>query len=426
MTDLGVRALGTVFALMIAMVARTASAQELRFTGFAETDQILYLETRGDAGHGGRSQLLAQADGSATFGRPLRLFGTIELRADFADHGRDRVYVEELYADVRYKALDLRIGRQILAWGKTDLVNPTDHLSPRDFTEPLESDDERLGIWGVRPRLQLGNVLWEGAIVPVFTGSLLPFDSPRWSPPRPPEIPNPADPTQVIPLTYVVMPAREPATTFANTQYAAKVSGTVRGWDLSASYFDGWEDVPHVRRELTISDTGTGTVQITPEYLSKRAVGADFATVVGSFTVRGEAAYIQLDQNGPNHFQYVLGVERTFGDLLSPGGTLLLVQWVQTVLPADFVAPPLDLNYVFQKATTFRLQRNLSAAARVVVEGLYEWANRGYYVQPAASYRFGDHVRVEGFLDLLGGSSSQFFGFYEQNKRVRFRVRYSF
>jgi hypothetical protein len=62
----------------------------------------------------------------------------------------------------------------------------------------------------------------------------------------------------------------------------------------------------------------------------------------------------------------------------------------------------------------------------VVVEGLYEWAGQGYYVQPAASYRFGDHLRVEGFVDLLGGSSSQFFGIYEQNKRVQFRVRYSF
>src|SRR3970282_2669917 len=121
MTDVRLRALGTVSALMI---LGTASAQELRVTGYAETDQILYFDTRGVAGHGGRSQLLTQIDATAAFGRPLRLFGTVELRADFADHNRDRVFVEELYADVRYKALDLRIGRQILAWGKADLVTP--------------------------------------------------------------------------------------------------------------------------------------------------------------------------------------------------------------------------------------------------------------------------------------------------------------
>jgi hypothetical protein len=424
MTDVTVRRLATVAALMI---AATASAQELRVTGRAQTDQIVYFEETDTAGHNGRSEIRGEVDGRAVFGRPLTLFSSVELRADFADHDRDRLYVEEAYADVRYKALDLRIGRQILAWGQADLVNPTDHLSPRDFTDPLESTDERLGIWGIRPKLQLGDVLLDGAVVPVFTGSILPFGSPRWSPPMPPGIPNPADPTQVIPLAYEVLPDQEPATTFANMQYAAKVSGSVRGWDLSASYFDGWEDVPHVRRELTINDAGTRTVRIAPEYLRKRAVGGDFATVVGPFTARGEAAYISLDHaTEPDYFQYVLGLERTFGDMMAAGGTFLLVQWVQTVLPDDFVPPPLDFNYLFQKSTTVRVQRNLTAAAQVVVEGLYEWANRGYYVQPAASYKFGDHVRVEGLVDLLGGRASQFFGFYEQNKRVQFRVRYSF
>jgi hypothetical protein len=210
-------------------------------------------------------------------------------------------------------------------------------------------------------------------------------------------------------------------------QYATKVSGSLRGWDLSASYFDGWEDVPHQSRALTISDAGMGTVRITPEHLKKQAVGGDVATVVRSFTVRGEAAYIRPDPlNGPNHFQYVLGVDRTFGDMMAAGGTFVLVQWIHTVLPEEFVASPVDFNYVFEKSTTVRVQRNLSALAQVAVEGLYEWARRGYYLQPAASYRFGANVRVEGFFDLLGGRATEFFGLFEQNRRVQFRVRYSF
>jgi hypothetical protein len=424
MIDLGRAAgAGTVLALLM---ASGPSAQELSITGRAETDQIVYFETTDTAGHNGRNEVRAQFDARATFGRPLTLFSSVEVRGDFADHDRDRVYVEEAYADVRYKALDLRIGRQILAWGQADLVNPTDHLSPRDFTDPLESGDERVGIWGIRPRLQLGHVLFDGAIVPAFTGSKLPFGSPRWSPPMPPQLPNPLDPAQVIPLTYAISES-EPATTFGHMQYAAKVSGNVRGWDISASYFDGWEDVPHVRRQLTFSSAGTGTVGISTEYLRKWAVGGDLATVVGPFTVRGEAAYIHLESSTePNYFQYVLGAERTFGDLMAAGGTLFLIQWIQTVLPDDFVPPPLDFNYLFQKSATLRVQRNLTAAAQVAVEGLYEWANRGYYVQPAASYKFGVHIRVEGLVDLMGGRPTQFFGFYERNKRVQFRVRYSF
>jgi hypothetical protein len=90
------------------------------------------------------------------------------------------------------------------------------------------------------------------------------------------------------------------------------------------------------------------------------------------------------------------------------------------------VAPPLDFNYLFERATTVRVQHNVSAAAQVVVEGVYEWARDGYYVQPAASYRFGDNVRVEGLVDLLGGRATEFFGLFADNRRLQFRVRYSF
>lgn len=425
MTGPGARApFATVLALMM---ASGASAQELRATGYAETDNIGYFEAGDASGHRGRTEVLTQVNGQAVFGRPLRLFGTVELRADFADHDRDRVYAEELYADLTYKALDLRVGRQIIAWGKADLVNPTDHLSPRDFTDPLESDDERLGVWAVGPRLQLGDVRWEGAIVPVFTGSIMPIGSPRWSPPFPPQVPNPVIPGQMVRLTYEFAPAREPATTFANVQYATRVSGSVRGWDVSASYFDGWEDVPRLDRQLAVSGPGTGTVRITPQHLRKRAVGGDLATVVRSFTVRCETAYIRPDPlQGPDHVQYVLGAERTFGDMLGSGGTFLLVQWIHSVLPGDFVPSPLDFNYLFERATTVRVQHNVTASAQVVVEGVYEWARDGYYVQPAASYRFGDNVRVEGLVDLLGGRATEFFGLFADNRRLQFRVRYSF
>jgi hypothetical protein len=409
------RAGATSAAMLALMVASSTSAQELRVTGYAETDNIGYFEVRDAAGHRGRNEMLAQVDGQAVFGRPLRLFGSVELRADFADHDRDRVYVEELYGDFTYKALDLRLGRQIIAWGKADLVNPTDHLAPRDFTDPLESDDERLGVWAIRPRLQLGDAQWDGAIVPVFTGSIMPFETPRWSPPLPSQV------------AIEILPARKPRTSFENVQYATRFSTSVRGYDLSASYFDGWEDVPRLGRELVIGAAGTATLRLTPEHLRKRAVGGDVATVVGSYTVRGETAYIRPDPlRGPDYVQYVLGVERTFGDMMGSGGTFVLVQWIQSLLPGEFVPAPLDFKYLFAKATTIRVQRNLTASAQVVVEGLYEWARDGYYVQPSASYRFGPNLRLEGLVDLLGGREGEFFGLFADNKRVQFRVRYTF
>ena len=86
---------GTVLALII---ASGASAQELRVTGRAQTDAIVYFESTDAAGHNGRNEIRAEVDGRAVFGRPLTLFSSVEVRADFADHDRDRIYVEEAYA----------------------------------------------------------------------------------------------------------------------------------------------------------------------------------------------------------------------------------------------------------------------------------------------------------------------------------------
>jgi hypothetical protein len=420
------RSLGLAGALLV-VLANRAPAQDVRVSGHVETDHIAYFESGETDRRAGRNRVLAHIDGLVPLGRKFRLFGSVELRTDFANHARDRFHVDQLYAEVVYGKFDLRAGRQTISWGKSDLVNPTDHLSPRDFTDPLESDEERLGVVAVRPRAQWGSFQWEGAIVPVFTASVMPDRRSRWSPPLPARVRTPSPPEQTMPADYEFTSPREPATAWANMQYATRASGSVHGWDVSASYFDGWDDVPRFGTEVYASDTGIGMVRIRPEHLRKRAVGGDAATVVGPFTVRAEAAHIRPDaRQGPRYFQYVLGAERTFGDMMGSGGTFVFVQWIQSVLPGGFDAAPLEFDYLFKKATLARVQHNVTVAAQIVVEGLYEWERRGYYLQPAASYRFGGRVRVEALVDLLGGRRDEFFGLFADNTRFQSRVRYSF
>jgi hypothetical protein len=413
-------------AVLVLTLASGASAQDVRVTGHVEADSISYFEAGESDRRAGRNEMLGQVDGLVSFGRNIRLVGSAEVRTDFANHSRDRLHVEELYGEVTLGRFDLRVGRQILAWGKTDLVNPTDHLSPRDFSDPLESDDERLGVLAVRPRVQWGLLQWEAAIVPVFTGSIMPGQRSRWAPPLPFAAPKPSQPAPFTPIAYRFLPSREPATTLANLQYATRVSGSVRGWDVSASYFDGWDDVPRVGREVIGGSAGI-SVRIAPEHLRKRAIGGAVAPQIGPFTVRAEGAHIRPDaQQGPQYFQYVLGAERTVGDMMGSGGTFVLVQWIQSIVPADFDAPPLAFDYLFEKSTMARVQHNVTVALQLGVEGLYEWAGGGYYLQPSASYRFGGRVRVEGLVDLLGGREDEFFGLFGHNRRVQSRVRYSF
>ena len=61
--------------------------------------------------------------------------------------------VREGYWEQGVGALSLRIGRQIIAWGRADRINPTDVLSPRDFRLLSgDDDDQRNGIDAIQLR----------------------------------------------------------------------------------------------------------------------------------------------------------------------------------------------------------------------------------------------------------------------------------
>ena len=57
------------------------------------------------------------------------------------DGRRLRVGLREAYVAYAHKGLEFRAGRQIIPWGKSDAVNPTDFLSAKDYTF-LNPDEE--------------------------------------------------------------------------------------------------------------------------------------------------------------------------------------------------------------------------------------------------------------------------------------------
>ncbi len=60
--------------------------------------------------------------------------------------GDTRTRLIEGYAAVHFARADLHLGKQIIAWGRADGINPTDNVSPCDFTLLLPfEDDQRFG-----------------------------------------------------------------------------------------------------------------------------------------------------------------------------------------------------------------------------------------------------------------------------------------
>jgi hypothetical protein len=52
---------------------------------------------------------------------------------------------------------DLGLGKRVVAWGRTDVVSPTDQLTPTDYRRLTPKDTEqRLGVWGLHLACPLG------------------------------------------------------------------------------------------------------------------------------------------------------------------------------------------------------------------------------------------------------------------------------
>jgi hypothetical protein len=413
-------------ALFVASAATTAGAAQ-EHGGFAEIDHFSYFDGAGGNAANRSTRGRLHGRGSAKVHERLEFFAAGQLRGSYADRLRGRGHLNEAYAELRSSRLDLRLGRQVVAWGTTDVVNPTDYLAPRDFSEPLDTDDERLGILAARARLYaLGGQL-EAVVAPVLTPSRLPGPGSRWFPALPSSMPDPADPSRALDVSYRQLDAGRPAATLRNVQYALRASASLRGWDVSASYFDGWDHQPTIHHEVEHVGEGGIRIGLRPRHHGRRAVGADLATTRGPYGLRAEAAYyMPAPDAAPKYFQYVAGVERFFGDPLAAGSTLLLVQWIQQVAPSGFDPGPFDLNHVFRRALMARVQHNLTPDVQLTTDGVHDFETRGYYLRPGATWRLAEGLRAEAFMDVMGGGERAFFGSFTGNRRLQTTLRYTF
>lgn len=293
-----------------------------------------------------------------------------------------------------------RVGRQIIAWGRSDRINPTDYLSPRDLTLLVPEDDEqRMGINAVQVRHGFDDSLSLTAVLADFDANRMPTGS---------------------------LPARldkrdEPDA----LETALKLDHAGDSLDWSLSWFDGYERAPRYQAVLTPS------LRFISAYERKRAVGADFAWATGEWTMRGEFAHerLTLDCSGCRDERrevnrIVLGADRNFGDsgnfnvqlfgvfrdYREPAGSgvLRLVEEGIDRLNSEFDRR--DWGMTTRVSDMFfneRLKLELSAVVDIT--------GSSYVLRPRASYSVTDSVKLGAGVDHFHGARQTYFGVREKN-----------
>lgn len=307
-------------------------------------------------------------------------------------------HVSEAHVDYSSGPWSARVGRQIISWGRADRINPTDSFGPRDHTL-LAADDEaqRLGVDAALLRHDFSDAL---ALVAVLA-RLAPDIRPQGS--MPPQLTERA-PSQ-------------------RRNWAIKLDHS-GGIDASLSYFDGHAAAP--RYSAAIGPTG---LAFTGQHERVRTLGADFATALQAWTLRGEIARSTMrpDCGGctsPRRrtLQAVLGADRDFGD-----GANINLQWFSTwrsgepgaALPGA-VNDALDrLNLSFgprQTGMTLRLsQRLLNERLKIELATLWDFSHHSRWLRPRLQWAHSDALRFGAGLDRLSGPAQSLFGSLRRN-----------
>ncbi len=427
-----------VFSALVLFIRPGPAQTELG--GFVEYDNITYFESETGKVNG-RNQGILQLNLQHEAGSNAVLFGSIEIRNDQADPTRGRVYLDEAYIDLYFKALDLRVGKQQYAWGQADGFNPTDNLTAWDYSDLLDTEDEQIGVLSAQAKFYLGGWTLVGVVAPSLGRSVLPDSNSRWWPDLdlPATAPNPAYPlfgNPTLNVTYVDGGTLLPNQGLTGTGYALKLGASSGGWDYSVSWFDGFDDLP-VIHQTTVIDSGFTAAVVTWQrrYHRRPAIGADFATTLNKLGLRGEAAYYLTDDPDGSDpeiddpfGQFVLGIDYTFRDIAPEKDLFVLVQWIREfrIDGQDQTYESTDLNHIFQHSLFGKIDLSLGTFAKVTAQGVYNLESEDWLVQPGLEWDIADGVQLRLATDMLGGARDTFFGGFEDNRRLQVRLKYAF
>lgn len=334
---------------------------------------------------------------------------------DLSKSGRRKSKVREAYAGVSRDAVDIRLGRQIIVWGRADQINPTDNLTPRDFTLLVpEPGDDRFGTLAALAAYRRDDFSLSAIWLPRFRANVIPIPLPSGSALRE-DVPKDAK------------------------QFALKLDRSGGGGiDWSLSWFSGFDLNP----TLGI-DPNAPTGGLLARHPRIRVVGADFAVPIGRLGLRGEAAYTWTeDRDGSDplkknpFFFGVFGVERTFFEYLNINVQYYAYSVRHHSDPRGIADPQVRELAVAQAILSHQLERNEHGVAfRVAnkwwnetleaeVAVLASFDRRDYAVKPKVVYAFNDRLKGTIGADILRGSEDAVFGRFRKNSAVYAELRY--
>lgn len=330
----------------------------------------------------------------------------------------------ECYADILNDNLTLRLGRQVIRWGKGDEVNPTDNFTPQDLTEFLNWDraDRKIPIWMAKADYSFGAYRLEGIWIPFFEPDLIAETGSEWEPYLLRQYH-----TSVIPIN--VEEPRRPAHNLRSQVAAVKITRATETYDLSLSYAYHYDQLPALY--LLPSSNQNFVYDISQRYPRQHTIGSDFETLIGKVGVRGEFAYTFGDLFITNSIDYPSTIIRknSFtgiigGDYTFTNNAYLNIQYLAQYVPDN---EENMTSHMYEDSIITKMSKKFFHDTL-----LFEFSSRLYlfnldrFWRVKCEYDLTDSIKLTVGYDNYFGPSDGTFGQYNKNDQFFANMKYSF
>ncbi|MGC2167097.1 MAG: DUF1302 family protein [Gallionella sp.] len=324
--------------------------------------------------------------------------------------------VREGYINLNAGNTDFRLGKQIVTWGRADKLNPTNNLTPRDYTLlAVEDEDQRSGGYAAKATYNFSDWSLTGIWLPQFRPNALPLPS---------------------------LPGVNFREHLEQRQGAAlKVEQTGNAVDWSLSYYSG----PDLNPDIGIDSVGGSGVNLRLDHHRMRVLGADAATVVGRYALRAEAAYTSTaDSDGTDPllknsmFHLVAGGDRTFFEYLNIN-LQYYARYVQQFIDPSTIGDVVTRSIAtreallsnqyarFQHGVTFRISDKwMNETLEGEISGITSFTRRDYVLKPKLAYSFSDSWKGSLGANLFRGEQNSYYGPLKNISNVFTELKYGF
>lgn len=338
------------------------------------------------------------------------------------------------------KNLDLKIGRQRIAWGVADKLNPTDNLNPNDL-EDIWDFGRHLASNSIKASYYLNNWSLTTVFIPTFTPATLPKSNviasslfQYWSLPSTFTYHNITD-TLILPKNTLTK----------SSIYGAKLNSNLFNYDFSFSYIYGLYDLPLPNQIIFIPTIipYQADLQIQLCYPRTHIFGFDIAGAIKNVGFWTEAAvylphrtilstdlsmlgmgtYDSIILDNTPYVRYVIGLDYTFKNSIYVNGQYLhgfvfergkenLEDYFMLGLEWKFLQDKIKLN-------------PLNSAVEIK-----NWSeimnNYAIILMPEISYYAFEGIEMTLGYRLIAGKSYTTFGQLANNDELYFKVKYCF